>query len=132
MIREGFSRHAVAQVEAVVNTEVDERDEVLLVDRVPEPQLGSDAVVKPVQDRERVAALGGGGEPEQLDRALLRLWIEAKTCSYRSGRAPPTHFSPNDGARSAWRKVARLWSRISCRWATNSSRDRSSRSLSPA
>ncbi len=27
----------------------------------------------------------------------MRLWIDAKTCSNRVGRAPPTHFSPNDG-----------------------------------
>ena len=27
----------------------------------------------------------------------FRLWIEAKTWSNRVGRAPPTHFSPNDG-----------------------------------
>ena len=26
----------------------------------------------------------------------MRLWIDAKTCSKRVGRAPPTHFSPND------------------------------------
>ena len=29
--------------------------------------------------------------------AAFRLWIDAKTCSKRVGRAPPTHFSPNDG-----------------------------------
>ena len=40
----------------------------------------------------------------------MRLWIEAKTCSYRSGRAPPTHFSPNDGVaeRVAERREALL------------------------
>ena len=27
--------------------------------------------------------------------AALRLWIEAKTCSKRDGRWPPTHSSPN-------------------------------------
>ena len=29
--------------------------------------------------------------------SAFRLWIDAKTCSNRVGRAPPTHFSPNDG-----------------------------------
>ena len=58
--------------------------------------------------------------------AALRLWIEAKTWSKRCGRAPPIHFSPNDASRSAWRKVARLWSRISLRCATNSRRERGS------
>ena len=41
--------------------------EVLLVDRVPQPQLGGDAIVEPLQDRQAVAAFGGGGEAEQLD-----------------------------------------------------------------
>ena len=41
----------VAQVEAVVDAEVEERREVLLVDGVPEAQLGGDAIVEPVQDR---------------------------------------------------------------------------------
>ena len=43
-------------------------DEVLLVDGVPEAQLGGDAVVEPVEDRQAVAALRRGGEAEQLDR----------------------------------------------------------------
>ncbi len=42
-------------------------DEALLVDRVPQPQLGGDAIVEPVQDRQAVAALGRGGQAEQLD-----------------------------------------------------------------
>ena len=57
----------VAQVEAVVDAEVEERRQVLLVDGVPQAQLGGDAVVEPVEDRQAVAALGGGGEAEQLD-----------------------------------------------------------------
>ena len=40
---------------------------MLLVDRVPQPQLGGDAIVEPVQDRQPVAAFGRGREPEQLD-----------------------------------------------------------------
>ncbi len=44
-----------------------ERRQLLLVDGVPEAQLGGDAVVEPVEDGQAVAALGGGGEAEQLD-----------------------------------------------------------------
>ena len=33
----------------------------------------------------------------------------------RVGRCPPTHFSPKAASRSAYRNVARLWSRISSR-----------------
>jgi hypothetical protein len=40
---------------------------VLLVNCIPQAQLGGDAVVEPVQDREAVAALRRCGEPEQLD-----------------------------------------------------------------
>ena len=57
----------LAQVEAVVDPEVEERREVLLIDRVPQPQLGGDAIVEPVQDRQPVAALRCGGQAEQLD-----------------------------------------------------------------
>ena len=57
----------VGQVEAVVDAEVHERRQLLLVDGVPEAQLGGDAVVEPVEDGQAVAALGGGGEAEQLD-----------------------------------------------------------------
>ena len=57
----------VAQVEAVVDAEVQERRQVLLVDGVPEPKLGGDAIVEPVQDRQPVAAFRGCGQAEQLD-----------------------------------------------------------------
>src|SRR5262249_22831369 len=57
----------ISEVEAVVDAEVEERRQVLLVDRIPEPQLRRNAVVEPVEDRQAVAALGSGGEPEQLD-----------------------------------------------------------------
>jgi hypothetical protein len=58
----------VAQVDAVMDAEVQKRRQVLLVDCVPQPQLGRDAIVEPVQDRQPVAALRGGGQSEQLDR----------------------------------------------------------------
>lgn len=57
----------VAQVEAVVDAEVHEGRQLLLVDGVPQAQLGGDAVVEPVEDGQAVAPLGGGGEAEQLD-----------------------------------------------------------------
>ena len=57
-VAEGFDVVALAaaprdvgQVEPVVDAEVHEGREALLVDRVPQPQLGGDAVVEPVQDR---------------------------------------------------------------------------------
>ena len=68
-----------------MDAEVQERREALLVDGVPEPQLGGDAIVEPVQDRQAVAALGRGGEAEQLDRA-------------RGGRAARLY----DGAAAWW------------------------------
>lgn len=45
---------------------VGERDQPVLVDRVPQAQLGGDAAVEPLQDRQAVAALRRGGEPEEL------------------------------------------------------------------
>ena len=57
----------LAEVETVVDAEVEERRQVLLVDRVPQPQLGGDAIVEPLQDRQTVAAFRRGGEAEQLD-----------------------------------------------------------------
>jgi hypothetical protein len=57
----------LAEVEPVVDAEVEERCEVLLVDGIPETQFGSDAVVEPVQDRQAVASLGGGCESQELD-----------------------------------------------------------------
>ena len=72
-IAEGFDVVALAaaprdvgQVEPVVDAEVHERREPLLVDGVPQPQLGGDAIVEPVQDRQAVAAFRRGGEAEQL------------------------------------------------------------------
>ncbi len=50
-----------------MDAEVEERREVLLVYRVPEAKLGSDAVVEPVQDGQAVAALRCCGEAEKLD-----------------------------------------------------------------
>ena len=59
---------ALAQVEPVVNAVVGERREVLLVDRVPQPQLGGDASVEVAEDVEPVGALRRRRKPEQLTR----------------------------------------------------------------
>ena len=134
---------------------------MLLIDRVPEPKLGRDAIVEPVQDRQAVAALGRGGQAEQLagcemvehrsyDGAAAWWNSSTMTTSKWSGgevrRGPRRRGSGSrrrhgrtrrvvrrrptsrrtTRSRSACRNVARLWSRISSRWATNSSRDRSS------
>jgi hypothetical protein len=40
-----------AQILAVVDAVVEERSQAVLFDRIPEPQLGGDAVIEPVQDR---------------------------------------------------------------------------------
>ena len=57
----------VAEVDPVVDTVVEERRQVLLVDRIPQSELGGDPVVEPVQDGQPVAALRCCGETEQLD-----------------------------------------------------------------
>ena len=57
----------LAQVEAVVNPEVEEGRQVLLIDGLPESQFGGDAVVEPLEDRDAVAALRCGGQTEQFD-----------------------------------------------------------------
>ncbi len=58
----------LAQVEAVVDAVVQEGREALAIDRVPEPQLGRDPSIEPVQHREAVAPLGRRGESEELAR----------------------------------------------------------------
>ena len=56
------------QVEAVGETVVEKRNEPMLVDGVPEPELRRDASVEPVEDREPVAPLRGRRHSEQLER----------------------------------------------------------------
>src|SRR5579862_1647594 len=51
----------VAQIEIVRDPEVGKRYQSMLVDRVPEPQLGCDSVVEPVKHRQAVAAFGSCG-----------------------------------------------------------------------
>ena len=46
----------LAQIEAVVDAVVDERRRAVLVDGVPEPQLGGDPVVEPVEQAGRRCA----------------------------------------------------------------------------
>ena len=76
-----FPRH-LPQVEAVVDAVVVERHEVLLIDGVPQAQLGGDASVEEVQYGEAVGAFRGGGEAEQLPRAEL---LEEGPVRRRSG-----------------------------------------------
>jgi hypothetical protein len=52
------------EVGVVADAEVVEGTEQALVEGGPEPQLGSDPAVEPVEDVEPVGALGGGGEAE--------------------------------------------------------------------
>lgn len=54
----------LSKVEPVVDPVVQERREVLLVDRVPQAEFCGDAVVEPLEDRQPIAALGRGGESE--------------------------------------------------------------------
>ncbi len=54
------------EVEGVGDAVVGERREAVLVDGVPEPELGGDAVVEPVEHGQAVAPLGRGREPQQL------------------------------------------------------------------
>ena len=72
----------VAEVEAVVDAEVEERRQVLLVDGVPEAQLGGDAVVEPVQDRQAVAALGVAVRPSSSTGAR---WSSTRLVRRRGG-----------------------------------------------
>ena len=135
------------QVETIVDPVVGERHEVLLVDGVPDPELGGDASVEEVLDGEPVGSFRCGRQAEQfprlesfeecpigrrggvvelvdhddvevarvdgVDAGRREAWTDAKTCSKSRGRSEPTHSSPKDASCSAWRKVRRLWSRIS-------------------
>jgi hypothetical protein len=64
----------VAEVEAVVDAEVLEGGEAVLVDGVPEAELGGDAVVEPVEDGEAGGALGGFCEPRSSRGWSRRVW----------------------------------------------------------
>ncbi len=60
-------RH-VPQVGAVVNAQVVERRQVVLVDGVPETQLGGNTAVEVNEDVEAIGSLGRGGKAEELVR----------------------------------------------------------------
>lgn len=72
----------LAQVEAIVDAEIQERREMLLIDGVPETEFGGDAIVEPLEDRQAVAAFRCGGQTEQLDRGE---WF--RTRSYEEAAA---------------------------------------------
>ena len=61
----------LAEVQAVVDPVVGERREPVLIDRVPEAELGRDSVVEPLEHRESVAAFRCGGQRQELDRPQL-------------------------------------------------------------
>ena len=53
----------LTQIKSVVHAVVHKRREPVLIDRIPQPQLGGDPIVEPIQQREAVASLRCGGEP---------------------------------------------------------------------
>jgi hypothetical protein len=78
----------LTEVHPVVDAEVGERGEAVLVDRVPQAQLGGDPLVEPVEDRQAVAALGRGGQAEQLTWAHV---IEERRVAGRGGVVELVH-----------------------------------------
>jgi hypothetical protein len=58
----------VTQVQAIVHAVIRKRRQSMLIDRVPQPQLGRDATAEEVQHVEVVAALWRSRQPEQLSR----------------------------------------------------------------
>jgi hypothetical protein len=70
------------QVDVVVNAEVVERDEQVGAQRVPQPQLVGAASAELLPDVRAVAALGRGGETEQLARGQV---VEQATVGRRLG-----------------------------------------------
>ena len=56
----------LGQVESVVDAVVHERAQPLLVDGIPEPKFGGDAVVEPMQDRQIIAAFGSRCQPQEF------------------------------------------------------------------
>ena len=58
----------VAQVEAIVDSVVNESHQPLLIDRIPEAKLGRNAPFEPFEDRQSIASLRCRGKPKQLNR----------------------------------------------------------------
>ena len=58
----------VGEVESVVDAEIHEGREALLVDGIPQPQFGGNAIIEPVKDRQVVAAFRCGRKPKDLTR----------------------------------------------------------------
>src|SRR5690349_15966897 len=56
----------VAKIKVVCHPEVGERHESVLIDRIPEPELGRDAAVEPLQHRKPVTSFGSSRKPQQL------------------------------------------------------------------
>lgn len=64
----------VAEVQAVVDAVVGEGDQAVLVDGVPQAQLGGDAAVEVVEHRETVRAFRRRGEPELRWKSHALAW----------------------------------------------------------
>ena len=58
----------LTQIKPVVDAVVHERREPLLIDRVPQAQLGGNSIVEPVQQRKAVASLRRRGQPQKFGR----------------------------------------------------------------
>ena len=72
----------VAQVEPVVNAEVRERREVLLVDGVPQPQLGGDPAVEVTRARRgrRLARASPSGRAARSARVVEQRLVRRRRC----------------------------------------------------
>ncbi len=73
------------QVGSVVHAEVRERNQILLVDRVPHAEFGRDPSVEVAKDVEAVGALGRRGHPQQLSRRRCAPEASGTTVPPRDG-----------------------------------------------
>ena len=77
-----------AQVEPVVNAEVRERREVLLIDCIPDPQLGGDSAVEVTEHVQPVCTLGRRRQAKQFDRLYM---VEQRLVGRRGGVVELVH-----------------------------------------
>ncbi len=59
----------LAQVDSIMDPEVEEGHQAVLVNGIPEAQLCCDVATEPVQDVQAIAQLGRGGHSQEFDRA---------------------------------------------------------------
>ena len=96
------------EVEAVVNAVVDEGRQVLLLDRIPQPQLGGNAVTKPVQHGQAVTALRRGRQAQQLPRFKMRKDTRVRRCSRMMELVDDHHIEMISGQRGEVIRVQTL------------------------